>query len=95
MRTRNPDHDEHEQLVGYEHVAAHVRRLRQRARADRLRESLLFLPVLLLAAAVLVEQALAFTDRRIAIASSPLTLSPSAAEALLATIAGATRILRC
>jgi hypothetical protein len=28
MRTGKLDHDEHERLVGYEHVATHVRRLR-------------------------------------------------------------------
>src|SRR6266545_3252192 len=90
MDTRRRGHDEHEELVGYEHVAAHVRRLRQRARANRLAESLLFLPVLLLVGAVLVEQVLAVVDRTVTVPSTPFDLSASAAEALLATIAGAT-----
>jgi uncharacterized membrane protein len=84
------DHDEHEQLVGYEHVAAHVRRLRQRAWSNRLAESLLFLPVLLLAAAVLIEEALAAADRQFGVSVGALDLPPDAAVALLSTVAGAT-----
>jgi uncharacterized membrane protein len=90
MRTSKLDHDEHEQLVGYEHVASHVRRLRQRAWSNRLAESLLFLPVLLLAGAILTEELLATADRRFAVPSGALDLSPDAAVALLSTIAGAT-----
>jgi len=84
------DHDEHERLAGYQHVAAHVRRLRQRAWSNRLAESLLFLPVLLLVAAVLTEEALAALDRHATVLSGTLDLSPDAAVALLSTVAGAT-----
>jgi uncharacterized membrane protein len=72
-------------------VAPHVRRLRLRALRDRMRESLLFLPMVLLVAAVLIEELAAFVDRRWT--SSPLArfgLPPDAAVTLLATIAGAT-----
>jgi len=88
--TGGPDHDEHERLVGYEHVATHVRRLRHRARSNRLQESLLFLPVLLLVGAVLVEQGLAEVDRAVKVPAATLDLPPDAAVTLLATIAGAT-----
>jgi uncharacterized membrane protein len=64
--------------------------LRQRARSNRLQESLLFLPVLLLVAAVLGEQALAAADRAVDLPHSWFDMSPGAAQALLATIAGAT-----
>ncbi len=90
MRIGKQDHDEHERLVGYEHVATHVRRLRQRARSNRMQESLLFLPVLLLVGAVMVEQVLAALDRAAELPASPLDLHPNAAVALLSTIAGAT-----
>lgn len=90
MRSGKVDHDEHERLVSYEHVAAHVRRLRYRALANRLEESLLFLPVLLLAAAVAVEGVLAAVDRTVRVPAGPLGMPPDAAVALLATIAGAT-----
>lgn len=72
-------------------VAPHVRRLRARALGHRLRESLVFLPVLVLSLAVLVEASVAAVDRRWPTAALPVfRLSPQAATALLTTIAGAT-----
>jgi uncharacterized membrane protein len=72
-------------------VAPHVRRLRQRAVSDRLRESLLFLPVLLLLAGVLLEEAAAALDRHHQFGLLAMfTMAPDAAATLLSTIAGAT-----
>jgi len=83
--------DDLETLNQYEEaMAPHVRRLKQRAFTDRLRESLLFVPVLLLIAAVAVEQALAAVDDAWDAPESTLDLPPDAAIALLSTIAGAT-----
>ena len=74
-----------------DHVAPHVRRLRVRAWRDRLRESLLFLPMLLLLAAIVVEELAAAIDRRWQVAAlERFALPPDAAVTLLATIAGAT-----
>jgi uncharacterized membrane protein len=74
-----------------EHVAPYVRRLRLRALANRLQESLLFLPMVLLIGAVAVEELAAGADRRWTIAGlDRFALPPDAAVTLLATIAGAT-----
>jgi uncharacterized membrane protein len=81
----------HEDPSAAEAVAPHVRRLRQRALSNRLRESLLFLPAVLLIGAVLLEQVVAAIDRH---AEAPLLqrfqMPPDAAITLFATIAGAT-----
>ena len=72
-------------------VAPHTRRLRLRAVGNRLRESLLFLPLVLLLAAIVVEEIAAALDRRVSL--GPLErygMPPDAAVTLLATIAGAT-----
>ncbi len=72
-------------------VAPQVRRLRQRALRDRLRESLLFLPLLLLAGGVLVEEAAHLVDRHYGIGwLDSFTMAPDAAVTLLSTVAGAT-----
>jgi uncharacterized membrane protein len=72
-------------------VAPQVRRLRQRALRDRLRESLLFLPLVLLAGAVVVEEVAYAIDRHHQIRWLDLfTMAPDAAVTLLSTIAGAT-----
>jgi uncharacterized membrane protein len=72
-------------------VAPQVRRLRQRALRDRLRESLLFLPLLLLAGGVVVEEVAYGVDRHHRIGWLGLfTMAPDAAVTLLSTIAGAT-----
>jgi uncharacterized membrane protein len=74
-----------------ESVAPHVRRLRQRALSDRLRESLLFLPLILLVAGVVLEQIARAIDRSVQIAwLAPFTMAPDAAVTLLSTVAGAT-----
>src|SRR5262245_46166775 len=74
-----------------EAVAPHVRRLRQRALGNRLRESLLFIPAALLIAAVVLEQIVERIDGRVTV---PLhtwfEMPPDAAITLFATIAGAT-----
>jgi len=68
-----------------------VRRLRLRAIGNRLRESLLFLPLVLLVAAIALEAMVAQIDRRGQLGMlERLTLPPDAAVTLLATIAGAT-----
>jgi uncharacterized membrane protein len=83
--------DDLETLHGYDaSLAPQVRRLRYRALTDRLRESLLFIPVLLLAASLVVEEALATLDRRIARPPFGLDMPPDGAVALLSTVAGAT-----
>jgi uncharacterized membrane protein len=72
-------------------VAPQVRRLRQRALRDRLRESLLFLPLLLLAGGVVAEEVAYAVDRHHRIGwLGPFTMAPDAAVTLLSTIAGAT-----
>ncbi|MFF5289417.1 DUF2254 domain-containing protein [Paractinoplanes globisporus] len=72
-------------------VAPQVRRLKQRALRDRLRESLLFLPLLLLAAGVVLEEAAQLVDRHAPIGwLDSFTMAPDAAVTLLATVAGAT-----
>src|SRR4051812_2538646 len=72
-------------------VAPQVRRLRQRALRDRLRESLLFIPLLLLVGAVLAEEAAHLVDRHHRIGwLGPFTMAPDAAVTLLSTVAGAT-----
>jgi len=72
-------------------VAPHVRRLRQRALSDRLRESLLFLPLVLLIAGILVQQVARVIDEHIAVGwLGTFNMSPDAAQTLLSTIAGAT-----
>jgi uncharacterized membrane protein len=72
-------------------VATHVRRLRQRALRDRLRESLLFLPALMLAFSVVVAVVLGQIDE--IYESEPLswtvTFTPGTASTLLGIIAGA------
>ena len=91
MAQLRPDRDDLETLDGYEDtIQPHVRRLRIRAAKHRLRESLLFIPLLMLAATVVVEQLLRLVDDRDWIAESPLDMPPDAAVALLSTIAGAT-----
>jgi uncharacterized membrane protein len=91
MAQLRPDRDDLETLSGYEDtIQPHVRRLRTRATRHRLRESLLFIPLLMLGATVVVEQLLRVVDDRGGIAESPLDMPPDAAVALLSTIAGAT-----
>ena len=73
-------------------IAAHLRRLRLRAVRDRLRESMLFLPGLMLLGSVVVVLVLAQVDE--AHQARPLpwafTFAPDTASTLLSTIAGAT-----
>jgi len=85
-------HDHHEEAQQHEQsVAPHVRRLRWRALRHRLRESLLFLPVLMVIASFLLAIALAELDRREAgPLPKALTFTPGVATTLLTTIAGAT-----
>jgi uncharacterized membrane protein len=73
-------------------VAAHLRRLRLRALRDRLRESLLFLPALMLLGSAAVAVVLAEIDSRHQAHPLPWTFSfaPGTASTLLGTIAGAT-----
>jgi uncharacterized membrane protein len=72
-------------------IAPQVRRLRQRALSDRLRESLLFLPLLLLAGGVLLEAVAHEIDRHVKIGwLQPFEMASDAAVTLLSTIAGAT-----
>lgn len=73
-------------------MARHARRLQARALKDRLRESLLFLPVLLLTGTVVLELLVSELDARFPTNRWPLTfeLTTDAAVALLGTIAGAT-----
>jgi uncharacterized membrane protein len=74
-----------------ESVAPHVRRLRQRALSDRLRESLLFLPLLLLIAGVALQQIARVIDKHVSLGwLDTFNMSPDAAQTLLSTIAGAT-----
>src|SRR5262245_11576554 len=72
-------------------VTPHVRRLRQRALSNRLRESLLFIPAVLLVGAVAVEEIAAAIDRHFDKTVSHLfAMDVAAAITLLSTIAGAT-----
>ena len=73
-------------------VGAHLRRLRLRAVRDRLRESLLFLPALMLVASVAVALVLGGIDSRHQSRALPGTFgfAPSTASTLLGIIAGAT-----
>jgi uncharacterized membrane protein len=72
-------------------IAPHTRRLRARELGNHLRESLLFLPVVLLVSAILVEELAAFADRRLVMVDAVwFALPPDAAVTLLSTIAGAT-----
>ncbi len=72
-------------------VSPHTRRLLARDVGNRLRESLLFIPLLLLAGAVVVETIAATADRSLGTADATwFDLPPDAAVTLLATIAGAT-----
>jgi uncharacterized membrane protein len=72
-------------------VAPSVRRLRQRAITDRLRESLLFLPIVLLVGGVLLEVAAREADRHLRLGWLGLfAMAPDAAVTLLSTVAGAT-----
>lgn len=68
-----------------------MRRLRRRALRDRLRESLLFLPALMLVVSVAVAIALAQVDHAYQGLELPwaFTFAPDTASTLLATIAGA------
>jgi len=91
MAELRPHRDDLETLHQYEKtVQPHVRRLRWRATRDRLRESLLFIPLLMLAATVGVEQVLRAGDCAGWVPRSGLDLPPDAAVALLSTVAGAT-----
>jgi uncharacterized membrane protein len=91
MEERRSHRESVETLQAYEEsVEPHVRRLRNRALRDRLRESLLFIPLLMLAATILVEQVLRLLDDVAAPPSSRFDMPPDAAVALLSTIAGAT-----
>ncbi|MFI6071074.1 DUF2254 domain-containing protein [Actinoplanes sp. NPDC051343] len=74
-----------------ESIAPSVRKLRQRAISDRLRESLLFLPVVLLAGGVVLEAAAREIDQHGRLGWLGLfAMSSDAAVTLLSTIAGAT-----
>jgi uncharacterized membrane protein len=73
-------------------AARHVRRLRIRALRERFRESLLFLPVIMLVVASLASLGLGHLDARLAQRRLTFLFSfaPDTATSLLATIAGAT-----
>ena len=72
-------------------ISPHTRRLRLRSWTNRLRESLLFLPMVLLFGAIVVAELAAAVDRRWQLdATGRFALSPDAAITLLSTIAGAT-----
>ena len=72
-------------------VAPHVRRLRQRALSNRLRESLLFLPLVLLIGGVLLQEAARLIDDNFMVPwLRTFDMTPDAAVTLLSTIAGAT-----
>ncbi|MEV0457856.1 DUF2254 domain-containing protein [Catellatospora methionotrophica] len=75
----------------YEHeVAPHVRRLRSRALSDRLAESLLFLPIMMLAVAMVLAMVLAEIDERYMVnPTEVITFTPDVAVTLLGIIAGA------
>lgn len=73
-------------------VRAHLRRLRVREFRERLRESLLFVPAVMLAGSIAVAVLLEWIDRRYTSRGLPWTFSfdPGTASTLLGTIAGAT-----
>jgi uncharacterized membrane protein len=72
-------------------AAPYVRRLRQRAISERLRDSLLFLPVVLLVAGVLLQVIARVIDDHFSVGwLGTFNMPPGAAETLLSTIAGAT-----
>jgi uncharacterized membrane protein len=74
-----------------ESVAPLVRQLRQRAISNRLRESLLFLPLVMLVVSVLLQQGARILDEHVDVnLLSALNMAPAAAQTLLSTIAGAT-----
>lgn len=74
-----------------EATAPHVLRLRQRALRNRLHESLLFLPAVMLIGAVALEELAAWLDRHARVgALRAYQMPPDAAVTLLSTIAGAT-----
>lgn len=74
-----------------ESVAPHVRKLRERALRNRLRESLLFIPLAMLVGGVVLQFLCRAFDRHVtADWLSPFVIAPDAAVSLLATIAGAT-----
>ncbi|MDI1459874.1 DUF2254 domain-containing protein [Catellatospora sp. KI3] len=71
-------------------VAPHVRRLRSRALRDRLAESLLFIPGLMLAASVALAMVLGHIDaHHVGLLSEWVTFTPDVAVTLLGIIAGA------
>ncbi len=71
-------------------VAPHVRRLRSRALRDRMAESLLFLPMVMLAASIGLSFTLGEIDERFMTnPSKVITFTPDIAVTLLGTIAGA------
>src|SRR5215218_2468585 len=71
-------------------VAPHLRRLRFRALRERSRESLLFLPLIMVALAILIALQLADLDSRFNTRfNGAFTFAPDVAITLLATIAGA------
>lgn len=73
-----------------ETVAPLVRRLRQRALSNRLRESLLFIPLILLISGILLQSLARYIDEHHQITwLDRFTMPPDAAQTLLATIAGA------
>ena len=72
-------------------ISPQVRKLRQRALSDRLRESLLFLPLVLLGAGVLAEELARAADRHHRFGwLGVFAMAPDAAVTLLSTVAGAT-----
>jgi uncharacterized membrane protein len=74
-----------------ERVAPHVRRLRQRALRDRLRESLLFLPLTLLIGGIVLQEITRLIDEHVQVSwLRTVEMSPGSAATLLSTIAGAT-----
>ena len=78
-------------IAAEDHVAPYARRLRSRALGNRLRESLFFLPMVLLVGAIVIEEVAAAIDRRYLVAGILwFALPPDAAVTLLATVAGAT-----
>lgn len=91
-QTPAPDSPDRHDGARYEHsVAPHVRRLRARAMRDRLRESQLFLPFLMLLGTVGIGILLIELDAHGVTRNAPrvFDLSPTVAITLLSTIAGA------
>jgi uncharacterized membrane protein len=74
-----------------EGISSGVSSLRERDLSDRLRESLLFLPLIMLIASVLLQWLARWIDTHVDTGwLGPFRMSPDAAVTLLATIAGAT-----